>query len=229
MGRHSRAANALEAYTRHALKCPKQKSRSHSEETLADCCAALGRVAGRGAVSTAAARYERRDKQFDTHQYRRYLPRGNGCDVLQCTYRPEPEWLWFKRLCRIKRGIRLERWVWLKRARRRCRAVSSYSDLLRISPGQRIVQLINNTRGSRLGSVEASNGRAGWSRASGLDVSATAGTASAGSQCCSVLNRYRIKTRPVLTNPHRGGESPDGFLADLMNPVAVRQCFGNSF
>jgi hypothetical protein len=64
---------------------------------------------------------------------------------------------------------------------------------------------------------------------SGLDVSATGGTASAGSQCCSVLNRYRIETRPVLTNPHRGGDPPDGFLADLMNPVAVRQCFGNSF
>jgi hypothetical protein len=91
---------------------------------------------GSGAVSTTAARYKRRDKQFDTHQYRRYLPRGNGCDVLQCTYRPEPEWLWFKWLCWITRGIGLERWVWRKRARRRCRAVSSYSDLLRISTSQ---------------------------------------------------------------------------------------------
>ena len=63
---------------------------AYYEETCVDRRTALSDVASRGAVSTTAAGCRRPDKQFVTHRYRRYLPSGNGGDVLQCTHKPEP-------------------------------------------------------------------------------------------------------------------------------------------
>jgi len=42
------------------------------------------------------------------------------------------------------------------------------------------------------------------------------------------LLKLRIEVRSVLTNAHRGRNPPDSFFTDLMNPLAVGQCFGNS-
>jgi hypothetical protein len=56
----------------------------------------------------------------------------------------------FKRLCWIKCGIGLERWVWGERPRWQRRAVGGYSDLLD-STGQRVVQLTKGgERGARI-------------------------------------------------------------------------------
>jgi hypothetical protein len=55
------------------------------------------------------------------------------------TYRPEQWWLWIRRCVRIERGVEFGRRHWQQRA-----AVDVYSDLLRISAGQRIVQLIGS-------------------------------------------------------------------------------------
>src|SRR4029077_18689052 len=111
------------------------------EEIHVDCCTAPGSVAGRGAVSTTAAGCRRPDKHIVATKYRRYLHRVNARYVLQCTHQPEPWWLWFKRLCWIKCQIGLGRWVRGDRPQWHRRAVGSYSDLLAISTGQRVVQL----------------------------------------------------------------------------------------
>ena len=66
---------------------------------------ALGGLARSGAITrTTATRRRRSDKQFATHQYRRHLPTGNGCDVLQRGQRPEQRGL------RIKYGVAIEHW-----------------------------------------------------------------------------------------------------------------------
>ena len=41
----------------------------------------------------------------------RFLHRGNDRDVLQCTQRPEHEWLWIERRVRSERRVRVERLV----------------------------------------------------------------------------------------------------------------------
>jgi hypothetical protein len=81
------------------------------EDTCVDRCTALDRLAGRrAATATTGAWCRRPDKQFDPSKQRPYMYRGNGCDFLQPTHRPEPRGL------RIEhRVFGIERHVWNQR------------------------------------------------------------------------------------------------------------------
>ena len=76
------------------------------EDTRLDRCTALDGLARSSAnvTHTTTTRYKWPDKQFATHQYRRNLPTGNGCDVLQRGQRPEQRGL------RIKYSVAIEYW-----------------------------------------------------------------------------------------------------------------------
>ena len=88
-----------------------------------------------------------------TSQIQQPLGAGGICleemvATLQCTHQPEPQWLWFERLCWIKYGIGPECWVWADRPHWRRLAVTGYSELSGISVAQRVVQL---TKGAECG------------------------------------------------------------------------------
>jgi len=99
------------------------KNESADEETRVDHCTALGDVASR-----SASRYPHNNGHLNRHNNghlkrdnnahlkrhnnqhlnRRYLRRGNGCDVLQRTHRPEHEWLWIEQRDRVECCVRIE-------------------------------------------------------------------------------------------------------------------------
>jgi hypothetical protein len=60
-----------------------QANGARYEDTRVDRRPAFCGVARGSATNTTAARRKRPKEQFDTHQHRRYLPGGNGRDVLQ--------------------------------------------------------------------------------------------------------------------------------------------------
>jgi hypothetical protein len=75
-----------------ALRLRRQQANgARYEDTRVDRRTAFCGVARGSAnvTNTTATRCKRPKKQFDTHQHRRYLPGGNGRDVLQCGHRPE--------------------------------------------------------------------------------------------------------------------------------------------
>src|SRR5262249_38218257 len=89
---------------RSALRCQIANG-ARDEDVCLDGRTAPGGLARSGAITrTTATRRRRPDKQFATHQYRRNLPTGNGCDVLQPGQRPEQRGL------RIKYGVAIEHW-----------------------------------------------------------------------------------------------------------------------
>jgi len=86
------------------------------------------------------------------------------------------------------------------------------------------------------------SGPAGATHVYNLDTLAEVGTVATGSAHGATVDAashhgfatskpvtmFDAQTLAVIKTIDTGG-NPDGFLADLMNPIAVRQCFGNSF
>jgi len=144
------------------------KNESADEETRVDHCTALGGVASR-----SASRYPHNNGHLNRHNNghlkrdnnahlkrhnnqhlnRRYLRRGNGCDVLQRTHRPEHEWLWIEQRDRVECCVRIEQRDRVEGRvrieRRGWQQHVVHSNLPRFSAGERIVQLINVRDGQK--------------------------------------------------------------------------------
>ena len=141
---------------------------SHHEETGDNCCATLNGVVGcsasRDVERPATVRHRRPvSTAWPTTgggsgppvstvagpDDGRFLHRGNDRDVLQCTQRPEHEWLWIERRVRSERRVRVERRVRSEPRRPQQHVVRP--PLRKRNAGERTVRL-------------TTRGRAGWRR-----------------------------------------------------------------
>ena len=114
------------------------------EEARVDCRTALGGIAS-GSTSRyvdgpTTVGWSKRPVSIDpSPKDRRFLYRGNDRNILQCTDRPEREWLWVERRVHIEQWVRNKQRVCIERRHWRPQLV--HPAMRERTAVQRIVQL----------------------------------------------------------------------------------------